>query len=242
VSQVLVTDEEGRIVSTTTYGTPSSWPASPSPPNVDARSLGIYIEQGKATHDAPSDMFLVGGEHVIIGASSWTEFRRYCDNCRDLPVCLSGSPYHNGSGVAEVLVVEIQRAGKTCGVELRMAVRTVATRTSADFPDRIPGSYPPSFDSLTPLPTAPCVSPIDIPQGVRNQWKGSALGLDGVPPLQEAGRFTTLTPSQSGTRHSSRPDCTNTGGEQTRTVLAFTVTLPTTLRDLAKRAGEMKPS
>ncbi len=181
-------------------------------------------------HDASSDLFLARGEHVIIGASGWSEFRGYCNACHDVSVCLAGSSY--GSVDADVLIVEVQRAGKTCGVELRI----VATpHASADFPGRIPGSYPLSSDPPSLLPVNSCVSPIDIPQCVRSQRKGSLLGLDGVPPFHEAGRSTTPRPSQSALTPSSHPG----DEDQLRTVLAFTATLPTTLRDLVKRAGEM---
>jgi hypothetical protein len=218
-------------VSAATYGTP---PTSLSSTNVDAPSSGIYVEQGGTRHDAPSDLFLVRGEHVIVGAPGWTEFLNYCDTCHDISVCLAGSSY--GNGVADVLVVEIHRAGKACGVELRIVARTSTPHTGADFPGRIPGSYPLSSDPPSLLPAMPCVSPIDIPQSARSQWKGSALGLDGVPPLQEADRFTTPSYSQPGLRPSGRPDRTNEDEDQLRTVRAFTTTLPTTLRDLAKRA------
>jgi hypothetical protein len=225
---VLVTDEEGRIVSTDTYGTPST-PLSST--NVGPPPSGIYVEQGGTRLDAPSDLFLVHGEHVIVGAPRWAEFLNYCDTCHDVSVCLAGSSC--GNGVADVLAVEIYRAGKACGVELR-----IVARTGADFPGRIPGSYPLSSDPPSLLPAIPCISPIGIPQGARSQWKGSALGLDGVPPLQEADRFTTRSSSQSGSKHSG-PDRTNEDEDQLRTVQAFTTTLPTTLRDLAKRTGRI---
>ena len=207
---MLVTDEEGRIVSAATYSIPSSWQPSPSPANVDAQSTGIYVGQGGIIHGTPSDSFLVRGEHVIISASGWTEFRGYCNASHDVSVCLAGSPH--GNSVADVLVVEIQRAGKTRGVELRVVPRAPAPHSSVDLPGCIPGSYPVSSDPS--LPAIPCASLIDMPQSGRSQWKRGALGLDGVPPLHE-------------------------GEDQTRTVLVFTTTLPTTLRDLAKRAGEM---
>ena len=212
VSQVLVTDEEGRIVSAATYNIPSSWQISPSPSpaDIDAQFPGIYVGQGGTTHGTPSDSFLVRGEHVMISASGWAEFRGYCNDCHDVSVCLAGSSYSNS--VADVLVVEIQRAGKTRGVELRVVARAPAPHSSADLPGRIPGSYPVSSDPS--LPVIPCAPLIDMPQSARSQWKRGALGLDGVPPLHE-------------------------DEDQTRTVLVFTATLPATLRDLAKRAGEM---
>jgi hypothetical protein len=195
VSQVFVTDEEGRVVSTATYGTPSSQ-STPSPStNVDAPSSGIYVEQGGTTHEAPSDLFLVRGERVIIGASDWTDFLNYCDTCHDVSVYLAGGSYSNS--VADVLVVEIHRVGKACGVELRIVARAPTPPTSADFPGHIPGSYPLSSDPPSLLPVIRCVSPIEVPQGLRCQWKRSALGLDGVPPLHEAGRFATPSSSQS---------------------------------------------
>jgi hypothetical protein len=231
---VLVTDEEGRIVSTATYGTPST-PLSSA--TVGPPSSGIYVEQGGTRHDAPNDMFLVCGEHVIVGAPGWTEFLNHCDTCHDVSVCLAGGSY--GNCVADVLAVEIHRAGKACGVELRIVARTPTPHTGADFPGRIPGSYPLSSDPPSLLPAIPCVSPIGIPQSARSQWKGSALGLDGVPPLQEADQFTTPSSSQPGLRRSCRPDRTNEDEDQLRTVLAFTTTLPTTLRDLAKRIATL---
>ena len=211
VSQVLVTDEEGRIVSAATYSIPSSWQTSPSPTNVDAQPSGIYVGQGGTMDDTPTS-FLVRGEHVIISAPGWTEFRGYCNACHDVSVCLAGSSH--GNGVADVLVVEIQRAGKTRGVELRVVARAPAPHSSADLPGHIPGSYPVSSDPPPLPPVISCASLIDMPQTARSQWKRSALGLDGVPPLHES-------------------------EDQIRTVLVFTTTLPTTLRDLAKRAGEM---
>lgn len=209
---MLVTDEEGRIVSAATYDIPSSWQPSPSLANVDAQSSGIYVWPGGGVHGTPSDSFLVRGEHVIISASGWTEFRGYCNACHDVSVCLAGSSY--GNSVADVLVVEIQRAGKTRGVELRVVARVPAPHSSTDLPGRIPGSYPVSSDPASLLPIIPCASLISMPQSTESQWKRSALGLDGVPPLHE-------------------------GEDQVRTVLVFTTTLPTTIRDLAKRAGEM---
>lgn len=179
-------------------------------------------------HGASSDLFLARGEHVIIGASGWSEFRGYCDACHDVSICLAGGSY--GSIDADVLIVEVQRAGKTCGVELRMVA---APHANADFPGRIPGSYPLSSDPV--LPVDSCVSPIDIPQSVRSQWKRSLLGLDSVPPFHEADRSTTPRPSQSALTPGSRSE----DEDQLRTVLAFTATLPTTLRDLVQRAGEM---
>src|SRR5579863_1457167 len=85
VSQVLVTDEGGRVVSTATYSTPSSRSTSPPSTNVDVPSSGVCVD--------------------------------------------------------------------------------------ADFSGRIPGSYPLSSDPPSPLPVIPCVSPIDMPQRVRSQWK-----------------------------------------------------------------------
>lgn len=203
---MLVTDEEGRIVSTATYSIPSSWQCSPSPTNVDAQSSGGNV------HGTPSDSFLVRGEHVVLSASGWTEFRNYCNACHDVSVCLAGSSY--GNSVADVLVVEMQRAGKTRGVELRVVARAPAPHSSADLPGRIPGGYPVSSDPPPTLPVIPRASLIDMPQSARGQWKRSALGLDGVPPLHD-------------------------DEDQIRTVLVFTTTLPATLRDLAKRAGEL---
>lgn len=199
-------------MSTATYNIPSSWQSSPSPTNIDAQSSRIYVGQGGTTHGTPSNSFLVRGEHVVLSASGWTEFRSYCNACHDVSVCLAGSSY--GNSVADVSVVEIQRAGKTRGVELRVVARAPAPHSSADLPGHIPGSYPVSSDSPPLLPIIPRASLIDIPQSARGQWKRSALGLDGVPPLHD-------------------------DGDQIRTVLVFTATLPTTLRDLAKRAGEM---
>lgn len=170
--------------------------------------------------EASSDLFLVPGEHVIIGASGWTEFRKYCDTCHNVSLFLAGNPYDNP--VADVLAVEIQHAGKTCGIELR-----IVARTSVDFQGRIPGTYPVS-PSL--LPVIPHISPIDIPQSKR---RGSALGLDGVPPLHEAGPSSI---SHSGLTFGNRLDSANEDENQHETALAFTATLPTTLRDLVKRA------
>jgi len=67
----------------------------------------------------------------------------------------------------------------------------------------------------------------------------SALGLEGVPAGQDVGRPTSPTPLCSGSRLDSPLDRVYEGETRHRTVLAFTAALPTTLRDLAKRAGEM---
>lgn len=228
VSQVLITDEEGRIVSAATYGTPSSWP--PSPPHVcsDASSPGISIEQGGIVGNASSDLFLVPGELVIVGASSWTEFRNYCDTCHVAALCLASNPY--GNGIVDVLAVETQHAGETRGVELRIVARTPSPRTSADFQGRIPGTYPLSSDSPSLLSVIPCISPIDIPQSTWGERRKSALGLDGVPPLNTSRSGLTL-----GNHLDPATDDRNKHGP----ALAFTATLPTTLRDLVKRAEGM---
>ena len=224
VSQVLITDEEGRIVSTATYGTPSSW--SPSPPHVnsDTSSPAISIEQGGIVRKASSDLFLVPGELVIVGASSWTELRNYCNTCHVASLYLASNPY--GNGVADVLAVEIQHAGRMCGVEFQIVARIPSPRTSADFQGRIPGTYPLLSDSPSPLPDIPRISPIDIPQSTWSKWRKSALGLDGVPPLNT---------SHSGLTLGNHLDSATEDGSKHGTALAFTVTLPTTLRDLVKK-------
>ena len=223
-------------MSTATYGTPSSWPPSLAPVNLDASSPGVSIEQGGVVHEALSDLFLVPGEQVIISASSWTEFRNYCDTCHDVSLCPAGNSY--GNGVVDVLAVEIHHDGRTCGIELRMVVRTTSPRTSADFQGRIPGTYPLSSDPPPPLSIIPRIPPIDIPQGKWSKQRGSALGLDGVPSLHEAG-VSPLGTSHSGITPGNRIDSANEDGNQYRAALAFTATLPTTLRDLVKRAKEM---
>ncbi|KAI0005325.1 hypothetical protein BJV74DRAFT_803394 [Russula compacta] len=224
VSQVLVTDEEGRIVSAATYNTPSLSTSA----NFDARSSGIYIEQGGSMHEALGDLSLVDGEQVIIGASSWTDFRGYWDTCPDVSLSLAGNP--DGNGVLDVSVVEIQRAGKMCSVELWIIARTLD-------PLRIPGTYPLSSDSLSLFPVVPHASPIDISQNALTKCSGSALGLQGISPHHEAGYFT---PSHSRLGLGSRLHCAHEGVNQHRTVLSFTATLPTTLRDLSKRTGDMR--
>lgn len=228
VSQVLITDEKGRIVSTATYGTPSSWPPSPPRVSSDASSPGISIEQGGIVRKASSDLFLVPGELVIVGAPSWTEFRNYCDTCHAASLCLASNPY--GNGVADVLAVETQHAGEMPGVELRIVARTPSPRTSADFQGRIPGTYPLSADSPSLLPVIPRISPIDIPQSTWSKQRKSALGLDGVPPLNT---------SHSGLTLGDHLDSATEDGNKHGTALAFTAMLPTTLRDLVKRAEEM---
>jgi hypothetical protein len=226
VSQVLITDEEGRIVSTATYGTPSSWPPTPPRVSPDASSPEISIEQGGIVRKASSDLFLVPGELVILGASNWTDFRNYCDTCHAASLCLAGNPY--GNGVADVLAVETQHAGHMRGVEFRIVARSPSPRTSADFQGRIPGTYPLSSDSPSPLPLIPLISSIDIPQST---WRKSALGLDGVPPLNT---------SHSGLTLDHHLDSAAEDGNKHGTALAaFTTMLPTTLRDLVKRAEEM---
>lgn len=170
---------------------------------------------------ASSDLFLVPGELVIVGAPSWTEFRNYCDTCHVASLCLAGNPY--GNGVADVLAFKTQHAGEMRGVELRIVARTPSPRTSADFQGRIPGTYPLSSDSPSPLSAIPRISPIDIPQST---WRKSALGLDGVPPLNTSldNHFDPIT--EDGDKHGTA-------------LAAFTAMLPTTLRDLVKRAEEM---
>ena len=224
VSQVLITDEQGRIVSTATYGTPSSWPPTPPRVSSDAPSPGISIEQGGIVRKASGDLFLVPGELVIVGASSWTEFRNYCDTCHAASLCLASNPYDNG--VADVLAVETQHAGEMRGVELRIIVRTPSPRTSVDFQGHIPGTYPLSSDSPSLLPAIPRISPIDIPQSTWSKRRKSALGLDGVPPLN----------THSGLTLGNHLDSATDDGNKHGTALVFTATLPTTLRDLVKRA------
>jgi hypothetical protein len=170
---------------------------------------------------ASSDLFLVPGELVIVGAASWTEFRNYCDTCHVASLCLAGNPY--GNGVADVLAFETQHAGEMRGVELRIVARTPSPRTSADFQGRIPGTYPLSSDSPSPLPVIPRISPIDIPQSM---WRKSALGLEGVPPLNTSFDNHLDSATEDGDKHGTA-------------LAAFTAMLPTTLRDLVKRAEEM---
>lgn len=221
VSQVLVTDEEGRIVSAATYSTPSL----SSSANFDARSSGIYIEQGGSMREALGDISLVDGEQVIIGASSWTDFRAYWDTCPDVSLSLAGNP--DGNGVVDVSVVEIQRNGEMCSVELWVIARTLD-------PLRIPGTYPLSSDPLSLFPVIPHTFPIDISRNTLTKCSGSALGLEGISPHHEAGYFTPSSPSHSRLGLGSRLDCAHGDGNQHRTVLAFTAALPTTLRDLSK--------
>jgi hypothetical protein len=116
------------------------------------------------------------------------------------------------------------------GVELRIVARTPSPRTRADFQRRIPGTYPLSSDSTSLLPTIPHISPIDIPQSTWSKRRKSALGLDGVPPLNT---------SHSGLTLGNHLDSVTEDGDRHGTALAFTVVLPTTLRDLVKGAEEM---
>ena len=226
VSQVLITDEEGRTVTSATYDTPSSWPPSPPRVSSDSSSPGISIEQGGIVRNASSDLLLVPGELVIVGASSWTEFRNYCDTCHAASLCLASNPY--GNNVADVLAVETQHAGVMRGVELRIVARPPSSRTSADFQGRVPGTYPLPSDSPSLPPVIPCISPIDIPQSTWSKRRKSALGLDGVPPLNT---------SRSGLTLGNHLD--SAAEDEHGTALAFTTMLPTTLRDLVKRAEEM---
>jgi hypothetical protein len=220
---VLITDEDGRIVSTATFSTPSSRSPAPALVNSDTSSPEISIEQGGIVHEASSDLFLVPGEQVIISASDWSEFHNYCDTCHDLTLYLDGYPY--GNSVADILAVEIQQAGKMCGIELRIVARTPSLRTSVEFQARIPGTYPLSSDPPSPPPVISRISSIDIPRTKWSKRGESALGLDGVPPLHKSG--------------GSCLDSSNEDGNQHGTALAFTTPLPTTLRDIVKRAGEM---
>jgi hypothetical protein len=215
-------------VSIATYGTPSSRPPNLSPVSHNTSSPGISIEQGGIVRKPSSDLFLVPGEPVIVGASTWTEFRNYCDTCDAVSLYLADNPY--GNGVADVLAVEIQRAGKTCGIELRMVARTPNPRTSVDFHGCIPGTYPLSSDSPSLLPVGPRIAPMDIPQSEWSKRRGSALGLDGVPPLNTSHSRLTL---------GNHLEFANEDGNRHRTALAFTATLPTTLRDLVMRTGEV---
>ena len=223
---MLVADEEGGVVSTTTYGTPPSRPTTP-PVDSDVQSSGIYIKQGGIMRDTQSDLFLAHSEQATIGASGWTEFRNHC---RDTALFLAGN--HYGNSVVDVSVVEFQRGGKMCGVELRIIARTSGSQKSADFPAHIPGTYPLSSDPPSLLPDIPRIPPIDISQSSWSKWMESALGLEGVRP-------TSPTPLCSGSSPGSHLDCVHEGGTRHRTVLVFTAALPTTLRDLAKRAEEM---
>jgi hypothetical protein len=223
ISQMLITD---GIVS------PSSWQAeaSPSSTKSPARSAGIYTKRGGAlaAHEPQGDLFLVDGEEAIIGASGWAEFRSYGDARGDVSFRLAGSLY--GNGIADVLIIEFQRDGKTCGVELLLIPRT----PSADFPGRIPGSYPlPSPDLPLSLRSVPRTFPVEIPQIA---WNGSVLGLEDVAPPCDASRVTLLGRSLRELNHL---DCTQDSGVQRSAALTFVVPLPITLRDLAKRAREM---
>ncbi len=215
-------------MSIATYGTPSSRPPNLPPVSSNTSSPGISIEQGGIVRKPSSDLFLVPGELVIVGASTWTEFRNYCDTCHAVSLYLAGNPY--GNGVADVLAVEIQRAGKTCSIELRIVARTPSPPTSVDFLECIPGTYPLSSDSPSLLPVSPRIAPMDIPQSEWSKRRGSALGLDGVPPLNTSHSRLTL---------GNHLDFANEDGNKRRTALTFTVTLPTTLRDLVMRTGEM---
>jgi len=94
---------------------------------------------------------------------------------------------------------------------------------NADFTRRIPGSYPLSLDLSSLLPVIPRISPIDIPQ--------SALALEGTPPLRD-------DPQLSGIRVPNEPNHVH-DGEMRRTLLAFVAILPTTLRDVVMRAGDV---
>jgi len=228
VSQVLITDEEGRIVSAATCGTASSRPPSPPRVSSDASSPEIFIEQGGIVRKASSDLFLVPDELVIVGASSWTEFRNYCDTCHAASLCLAANPYSNG--VADVLAIETQHAGEMRGVELRISVRTPSPRTSSDFQGRIPGTYPLSPDHPSLPPVIHRISPVDIPQSAWSKRRKSALGLDGVPPSNT---------SYSGSTLGNHLDSATEDGNEHGTALAFTAILPTTLRDLVKRVEEM---
>jgi hypothetical protein len=232
ISQMLITDEHDGIVSAAMHHNPSSWLAEISPPSTKspARSAGIYIKRGGAlaAHEPQGVLFLVDGEEAIIGASGWAEFRSYCDACGDVSFRLAGSLY--GNGIADALIIVFQRDGKPCGVELLLIPRT----PSADFPGRIPGSYPlPSPDLPLLLRSVPRTFPVEIPQIA---WNGSVLGLEDVGPLCDASRVTPLGRSLRELNHL---DCTQDSGVQRSAALTFVVSLPITLRDLAKRAREM---
>jgi hypothetical protein len=113
------------------------------------------------------------------------------------------------------------------GVELRIVARTPSPRSSADFQGPIPGTYPLPADSPSLFPVIPRIPPIDIPQSTWSIRRKSALGLDGVPPLNT---------SHSGLTLGDHLDSATEDGNKHGTALAFTATLPTTLRDLVTRA------
>lgn len=153
-------------------------------------------------HELPNDLLLAGGEQVIVGSSSWAEFRNYCDAHRDISLRFSGST--QGDDVADILVVEIQHSGKVRGVELLLYPRHPSPCTNADFTRCIPpGSYPLSPDLSSSLPVIPRIFP----------------QLSGI-----------RAPNELNRAHD---------GEARRTLLAFAAIIPTTLRDLVVRAGEM---
>ncbi|KAH9177115.1 hypothetical protein EDB89DRAFT_1938232 [Lactarius sanguifluus] len=217
-SQVLIADEDGTIVSTEMYSTLSP-PDSPSPEIFAIQSAGIYLKQGGTMHEPPNDLLLAGGERVIVGATDWAEFRNFCDARHNTSLRLDGST--RGDGIADILVVEIQHSGKVRGVELLLYPRHPSLCTNVDLTRRIPGSYP-----LSDLPAVPRVS---SSQSVCNEW--SALALEGTPPLHDG-------PQLSGIRAPNEPNYVH-DGEMRRTLSAFVTILPTTLRDLVMRAGDI---
>ncbi|KAI9445599.1 hypothetical protein H4582DRAFT_2184605 [Lactarius indigo] len=222
-SQVPIADEDGTIVSVEMYSTLSP-PDSPSPEIFAIQSAGIYLKQGGTImHEPPNDLLLTGGEQVIVSATDWAEFRRFCDAHHDTSLRLAGST--QGAGIADILVVEVKYSGKVRGVELLLYPRHPSPCTNADFIRRIPGSCP-----LSGLPTIPCVSPIDIPQSACNECIGGALALEGTPPLHGG-------PQISGIKVLNEPNCVH-GSEMRRTLLVFVTIFPTTLGDLVMRVGE----
>ncbi|KAI9436129.1 hypothetical protein BJY52DRAFT_1387361 [Lactarius psammicola] len=229
-SQVPITDEGGTTVNAEMYSTLSPWPDSSSPEIFATQSAGIYLKQGGTiVHEPPNDLLLAGGEQVIVGATGWAEFRNFCDVHRDISLRLAGSTRRDD--VADILVVEVQHSGKVRGVELLLYPRPPSPCMNADLSRRIPGSYPLSLDLSSLLPVIPRISPIDISQSAWNEWMGSTLALEGTPPLCDG-------PQLSGIRVPDEPNHVH-DGEVRRTLLAFVAILPTTLRDLVIRAGEM---
>ncbi|KAI0307423.1 hypothetical protein B0F90DRAFT_1673439 [Multifurca ochricompacta] len=218
-----------QAMSTAVFSTPSSWPLSPLPANSAAQSARIHVKQSGGLTVAMHEAL------VMISASGWAQFRSYCDSHGDISLRLAGSSH--SSSVADISIVEIQRAGKTRGVELLLIPRSPSL--SPEVINRIPGSYPQSLDHSPSLPAIPRISPVGIAQSETRKWSGSALGLEGVPPLREEGCVTASNPSLSVLRPSSDLDLTLDGENQRKTMLAFVAALPTTLGELAKRAGEM---
>ncbi|KAH9075659.1 hypothetical protein EDB83DRAFT_2351502 [Lactarius deliciosus] len=178
---------------------------------VSAEMYSIYLKQGGTMHEPPDDLLLAGDEQVIVGATDWTEFRNFCDAHHNTSLRLDGST--RGDGIADILVIEVQHSGKVRGVELLLYPRHPSLCTNVGLTRRIPGSYP--------------LSGLVSPRSTLHKVHVTS----GAPPLHDC-------PQLSGIRVLNEPNYVH-DGEMRRTLSAFITILPTTLRDIVMRAGDI---